>query len=168
MRWWESDRCDAPAVALADRHYSRRTPGSPQMMPPGEEIVLVVGDRAVWGTSLQQHVKHAWPGAWVCTIFRNEGAGLSSELVIEAVAATRWKFGTPPAHGMITFVDSARVRRKRDPGRCFLRAGFRAIACTLGGHGRRPLLVLQLLPTDMPAPEAPLGAELELFGGAAS
>jgi hypothetical protein len=40
-----------PAGArLADGHYSRRTPGSPQFMPPGQTLVLLTPDcRAVFG-----------------------------------------------------------------------------------------------------------------------
>ena len=47
---------------------------------------------------------------------------------------------------MITFVDTKKTRRKRDPGRCYLRAGFRNVGFTKGG-----LVALQLLPADMPA-----------------
>ena len=48
---------------------------------------------------------------------------------------------------MITFVDTTKTRKKRDPGRCFLRAGFKACGMTKGG-----LVALQLLPEDMPKP----------------
>lgn len=46
---------------------------------------------------------------------------------------------------MITFVDKDKTRKKRDPGRCFLRAGFKNVGETKGG-----LVALQLLPQDMP------------------
>jgi hypothetical protein len=52
----------------------------------------------------------------------------------------------------VTFVNPARVRRQRDPGRCFLRAGFHPC-----GHTRRGLLALHLAPHAMPAPECPRG-----------
>lgn len=48
---------------------------------------------------------------------------------------------------MVTFVDPAKTRRKRDPGRCYRKAGFRHVGCTEGG-----LVALQLLPADMPEP----------------
>jgi len=83
-------------------------------------------------------------------MFRNEGAGLSSELIRAAIAETRAIWGDPPELGMVTFVDAGKVRHKRDPGRCYLRAGFRAIGHTKGG-----LLALQLLPADMPAAVEP-------------
>jgi hypothetical protein len=63
------------------------------------------------------------------------------------VAATLAHYGPPPALGMVTFVNAAKVRHKRDPGRCYLRAGFRRVGLTKGG-----LVALQLLPEDMPAP----------------
>ncbi len=53
--------------------------------------------------------------------------------------------GEPPALGMVTFVDASKVRRKRDPGRCYIRAGFRRVGFTQGG-----LHALQLLPADWP------------------
>lgn len=81
--------------------------------------------------------------------FRNEVPSLSSELIRQAVAATRAKWDEPPL-GMVTFVDPEKVRRKRDPGRCFIRAGFRRVGYTEGG-----LLALQLLPEDMPAAAPP-------------
>jgi hypothetical protein len=73
------------------------------------------------------------------------------------VAATRWKYHETPALGMITFVDAGKVRKKRDPGRCYLRAGFKNVGHTQGG-----LVALQLLPEDMPPPCAPLHAQLDL------
>ncbi len=110
---------------------------------------------AYWVTSypLAEYVRHAWAGAWVCSAFRNEESGhLSSELIRQAVAATRWNW-KPPELGMITFVDAGKVRHKRDPGRCFIRAGFtRLKERTKGG-----LIVLQMLPPDMPEAEAPCG-----------
>lgn len=85
---------------------------------------------------------------------------MSSDLIVEAVAATRYAFGDPPAQGMITFVDPGEVRRKRDPGRCFLRAGFRRLDQRTGSG----LLVLQLLGEEMPVAAPPRGV-LPLFGG---
>lgn len=160
MRWRIADRCDPIACALADRHYSRQSIGSGNMMPPGRCLVLVSEcGRAVWGTSwpFAEWVRHAWAGAWMCSIFRNEGAGLSSELIREAVAATRWYYGTPPAHGMVTFVKEDAVRRKRDPGRCYRKAGFSHIGFSQGG-----LYALQMLPDVMPPAEVPVGAQLRL------
>jgi hypothetical protein len=95
--------------------------------------------------------------SWLCTIFRNEGAVLSSVLVREAVAVSRWHWGEPPTNGYTTFVDAGKTRRKRDPGRCFRKAGFEQIGFTKGG-----LYVLRLAPEAMPPAMAPLNAQIPL------
>jgi hypothetical protein len=151
--WRRSHRFDVEALPLADRHYNRRRIGSPQFVPPGRNIILLsVCGRALWVTSwpFAQYVRHAWPGAWVNSLFRNEGAGLSSELIRDAIAATR-AFWTPPDSGIVTFVDAAKTRRKRDPGRCYRRAGFRHVGITRGG-----LWAFHMAPGDMPHPSAPV------------
>jgi hypothetical protein len=161
MRWRISNRADPKACKLADRHYSRQKVGSPQFMPPGRCVVLITPEAdAVWGTSwpYAEYVKHAWAGAWMCTIFRNESSHLSSELIREAVAATRWFWPDVPDIGMITFVRAHEVRHKRDPGRCFLRAGFRRCGETKGGE-----LAFQLVPADMPKANAPQGTSMPMF-----
>ena len=111
-----------------------------------------------------RYVKHAWAGAWVCSLFRNEAPEhyRSSELIRDAVAATRARFGEPPTLGMVTFVNPLCVRPKRDPGRCFRRAGFRPVGTTKGG-----LLALQLVPAEMPRAALAGGMSYELFGNMA-
>ncbi len=143
-----SHRFDTDALPLADRHYNRRKVGSPQFVPPGRCIVLKTRDiKALWTSSwpFAEFVKHAWPGAWVNSLFRNEGAGLSSELIREAVAATRACWPAVPDLGMVSFVDASKTRRKRDPGRCYRKAGFRHVGFTKGG-----LYAFQMLPAEMP------------------
>ena len=118
--WWEpSHRADPMACRIADRHYNRQKIGSPQFVPPGRCVVLRHADDALWTTSwpYAEFVRHAWPGAWVNSLFRNESDRLSSELICEAVAATR-SVWIPPEQGIVTFVDAAKTHRKRDPGRC--------------------------------------------------
>jgi hypothetical protein len=146
-RWFLSNRFDRRALPLADRHYNRRAVGSPQFVPPGRCLVLLTEDAdALWVTSypFAQFVRHAWAGAMVCSLFRNESQHLSSELIREAVAATRavWE---PPPLGMVTFVDASKTRRKRDPGRCYVKAGWKRVGFTKGG-----LIALQLLPDEWP------------------
>jgi hypothetical protein len=152
MRWHLGHRAHPAAVAIADRHYNRQKPGTPQFVPPGRCLVLWT-DGAAWTTSwpFAQYVKHRWPGAWVNSLFRKETDGLASDYIREAVAATRALWEKIPPLGMVTFVDEDQVRHKRDPGRCYLRAGFRYVGRTEGG-----LLAFQLLPEDMPEPEPPL------------
>jgi hypothetical protein len=66
--------------------------------------------------------------------------------------------------GMVTFVDTGKVRRKRDPGRCYRRAGWQVCGETKGG-----LVALQILPDAMPEPMEPAyGARQLSFLEAAS
>lgn len=154
MIWQRSHRFDKRAVALADRHYNRQKPGTPQFMPPGSCRVLVANNnKAVFGLSFPkaEFVKHAWPGAWICSIFRNEDAGpLASQMIRDALAIFQNDYELP-AIGCVTFVDPKKVpgilcRGERVKGFCFMRAGFRAVGETKGG-----LIAWQLSAGEMPA-----------------
>lgn len=158
MLWHRSWRADPRALPLADRHYNRQKIGAPQFVPPGGCLVLLTKNaEAVWTTSTPrpEFVMHDWPGAWINSLFRNESGGglLSSELIRQAVAASLAVLGEPPAIGMVSFVDAGKVRHKRDPGRCYKKAGFELVGRTKGG-----LLVWQMLPDAMPEPMPPLPA----------
>jgi len=165
--WRESHRADLKSRLLADRHYNRQKPGTPQFVPPGRCVVFyagVPGAEAFWVTSwpFAEYVKHAWAGAWVCSAFRNEGAGRAQDLIRQAVAATKavWE---PPSLGMITFVDRRKVkptlvRGAKVWGWTYRKAGFHEVGETKGG-----LLALQLLPADMPPAERAL-LDLEVGG----
>ncbi len=169
--WTVTDRADTATRLIADRHYSRQKPGATQFVPPGRCLVLL-RPQAYWVTSwpFAEFVKHAWPGAWICSAFRDERGPvgyldrrstgddpLASDLILAAVAATRAVWD-PPALGMVTFVDASKTKRKRDPGRCFRRAGFRPCGSTVGG-----LVALQLLPADMPPAQAAERRQSEMF-----
>ena len=159
MRWTISHRADVRALVLADRHYNRQKPGTPQFVPPGRCLVLLTPETdALWVTSwpFAEWVRHAWAGAWVCSCFRNESDHLSSGLIMDAVAATRWRYGDPPELGMVTFVNDDKVR-STNPGYCYLMAGWRRVGRTQGG-----LTALQLLPTEMPEPMPPIGAQMKM------
>jgi hypothetical protein len=176
MMWSVANRADPRCCDVADRHYTRQKVGSPQMMPPGGCVVLYAqgryGGRAVWGTSTPyaEYVKHAWAGAWVCSIFRNEGPWRAHRLVRQALAATRAVLGDPPPLGMVTFVNMKKVRpsaaRLRKDfigpipvyGQCFRQAGFKEVGKTKGG-----LIALQLLPEDWPPAISPAGHRGQAF-----
>lgn len=161
MIWHSSNRADPKARELADRHYNRQKIGSPQFVPPGRCCVFYTQTKtgeAFWVTSFPyaQYVHHQWAGAWVCSAFRNEGAGIASEMIREAIAATRAFFGEPPELGMITFIDTKKVNPifvhgKKHWGRTYELAGFKCVGKTKGG-----LLAFQILPQDMPNPEEAL------------
>lgn len=163
MRWTPSHRFDPAAASLADRHYNRRKVGSPQFVPPGRCLVFRTSDdRALWVTSwpFAQYVRHAWPGAWVNSLFRREGGIVASEMIRQAIGHTLHIWPHPPELGMVTFVDSKKVkptmvRGKPIFGYCYLKAGFTHVGFTKGG-----LWAWQMLPDAMPAP-LPLLTELE-------
>lgn len=159
--WAVSDRADPASVAIADRHYNRQKPGTPQFVPPGRCLVLRVPDAPVlWVTSwpFAEFVKHDWPGAWINSCFRSEAPDrfLASDLIRAAVAATIARWPEPPDLGMVTFVDPRKVR-KGEPGYCYRRAGFRRVGKTKGG-----LIAWQMLPDEMPAPLPAIGSQLTL------
>ncbi|MCX4468739.1 DUF4338 domain-containing protein [Micromonospora sp. NBC_01655] len=166
--WRRSSRADPRALPLADRHYNRQKPGSPQFVPPGRCLVLLTDPAdALWVTSwpIAAYVRHAWAGAWMNSLFRREPECeyLASDLIAAAVAATRAHWPDVPPLGIVTFVDPTKTRRKRDPGRCYRRAGFTPVGETKGG-----LLALQQLPADMPdpidaRPPAAAGGQGDLF-----
>ncbi len=150
--WRWSHRANPRALPLADRHYTRQKHGSPQFVPPGRcAVFLTDGADALWVTSWPhpQYVRHAWAGAMLCCLFRREPdcPHRASDLIVAACAATRTYWPDLPDLGMVTFVDPTRIRRKRDPGRCFRRAGFTPV-----GHTAAGLVALQLRPEDFPAP----------------
>lgn len=159
--WDRAFRADPRSASLADRHYNRQSIGSAQFVPPGRCLVLRHGSEAVWVTSwpFPEHVKHAWPGAWINSLFRKEcDCCLASTMIREAVAHTLAEWPDVPDLGIVTFVDASKVRHKRDPGRCYLKAGFRKVGHTAGG-----LIVLQLLPADMPEPVQAPGTQMALM-----
>lgn len=161
--WLKTWRADPRAAALADRHYSRKSVGASQFAPPGSVLVLVTaaGD-AVWVSWRTDYPDADWlRDAWCCTLFRNEGGGLSSDLIRSAVAATRAEWGDPPAGGTVTMVDAAKVRRKRDPGRCFIRAGFKRLPELTKDRG---LVILRLAVADHPTPVHAAHTQMELAG----
>jgi hypothetical protein len=113
---------------------------------------LLAAGPALWVTSwpFPEYVKHQWAGAWVNSLFRREGGDLASDLIRAAVSATRWKWPVVPQLGMVTFVDPDKVAHKRDPGRCYLKAGFKRVGATKSG-----LIAFQMLPAEMPEPVTP-------------
>lgn len=168
MRWCLSHRADPASREIADRHYNRQSIGAIQFVPPGRCLVLraeTATGKALWITSwpFAKYTKHAYAGAWICTAFRNEGAGVASELIGEAIAATRHWFGDPPELGMVTFlnrkhVKPIKVRGEVTYGRTWRLAGFESVPETKGG-----LLAFQCPPNRMPEAKPFAGYQMPLF-----
>lgn len=127
--------------ALFDRHYSRyryKDGRKPRLyVGPGEKMVLLTAcARAlfVWrkfrSGDLQSGVN--------CAIFRNEGAGLSSRLILAAMqlAWARWPF-----HRLYTYVNPKKIK-STNPGFCFQKAGWRKCGVTKV----RKLIIFEFLP----------------------
>lgn len=124
--WEVVPRSDAAVRALRDRHYSTKRPGGRTAGPPGRVVVLRTDDGlAAWITHYPDP-ELALDGLdrWRCSLFRNEGPRLSSELIVEAMAKTLelWR-GTTTARGWLTYVEPSRIASP-NPGYCFLRAGW--------------------------------------------
>jgi len=116
-------------------------------MGSGRLLVLLTDDElAVWGV-IENREHGSDRVRWRCSIFRNEGPRLSSDLIREATERTiaywRARYGAAPGVQLTTEIDAAKVRRKRDPGRCFRRAGWEYLYTTEGAKkGRADLVVL--------------------------
>lgn len=158
MRRWRITHFQDPLGAkLADGHYSRRTVGAKQFMPPGERYALVtLDDRAVfgwWRPDPPSGLKSLnGLDGWTCSIFRNTGFSLSSELVLEAemflyaYAEARWgrtQYAPCGPSGLLTYVWDSKVE-SANPGYCFKLAGWRkppaALAKPRSADGKKSLL----------------------------
>lgn len=125
--WQIRTRFDHAAIALADRHYSRRHDkvGSNQVGGVSKNLTLVTPDeRALWVTRyMKPGAAYDKLDAWRCSYFRNEGAGLSSDLIVAAMELTTERWGDDPPDGWVTWIDTRKVK-SRNPGFCFKVAGW--------------------------------------------
>lgn len=119
--------------SIFDNHYSRYhyADGRKPLLyvGPGQKTVLITPDALalfVWRKFRSMDHQEGVS----CAVFRNEGPHLSSYLIRDAmrIAWERW-----PSERLYTYVDPGKTRRKRDPGRCFLRAGWRHWGWSKGG-----------------------------------
>lgn len=137
-QWLAVNRCDPRAFALYRRHYSFtknskwRRLGNTNVTGSGQTMVLLTLAGTALFVWLRNTVQRLDKQEGVnCAIFRNEGEQLSSDLIREAddLAWQRW-----PGERHFTYVDALQVRHKRDPGRCFLKAGWRQ--CGMSANGK--------------------------------
>ncbi len=137
--WTVSHKYDKRGAQLADGHYSRRTVGSPQFMPPGQTLVLVRDDAVFgWWRPHPDSGLRAMNGldGWTCTIFRNVGPVLSSKLILAAERELAARHDCGP-DGLLTYVDARKVA-SANPGYCFKAAGWRRSG--RARKGDKPLL----------------------------
>ena len=140
--WLSVRRNDPRAFAFYRRHYSsakqmkRFRAHDTNFLGPGECLVLISQcGRAVFSWQFNTMERYDKQTGVCCTMFRNEGAGLSSELIREAddLARRRW----PDQLRHFTYVDpmktSGRRSRHAPPGKCFIEAGWRE--CGRSGEG---------------------------------
>lgn len=127
---------DPRAFALFQRHYSYQNYADGRrarygyrnrslIIGPGEKLVLLGNDeRALFGWRRYHDASQGF--GVCCTVFRNEGAERSSDLIREAarLAWTRW-----PGERLFTYVDPRKVT-SGSPGYCFHKAGWRWIGVT--------------------------------------
>jgi len=120
------------AMSIFLRHYpARQNRKIYQFVGPGEHMVFLSPDAKalfVW----RKFISDAGESGVNCAVFRNEGtsAGRSSELI---KAADRKAWERWPGERLYTYVDPSKVRHKRDPGRCFIKAGYRRCGTTKSG-----------------------------------
>jgi hypothetical protein len=95
-------------------------------------VLKTADGKAAWisGWPKAEFVQHEWAGAWVNSLFRNEGPHLSSDLIRWAVAHTRAKWPDVPELGIVSFVDASKTEPKEVPGWCYRMAGWTHIGFT--------------------------------------
>lgn len=127
---------DVVVWEMYQQHYSRRHYRKPRQrlfMGPGEKLVLLhVSGRAAFGW--RKFISGNGQDGVNNSLFINHGAGLSSELILEAeqIAWQRW-----PGERLYTYVNPRRIQSS-NPGYCYQMAGWRKCGITQSG-----LVVLQ-------------------------
>jgi hypothetical protein len=137
--WWLTKDGDKDCLAMYERHYSayryadgrKRT----QFVGPGEKVVLrTIDAAAVW--VWRKFIDDSGQQGINCAVFRNESAYRSSDLIRQAdqIADCLW-----PDSRHYTYINAERVS-SRNPGFCFLKAGWQRCGRTKGG-----LLIMERL-----------------------
>ena len=129
-RWTIAKDGDDACRSLFRRHYSfkpRRGRRSLLFVGPGRKLVLItarIDALFVW----RKFRDDSGQTGINCAVFRNESNFLSSVLILEAEAFAwnRW----PKETRLYTYVNARKVRHKRDPGRCFRKAGWSVVGTT--------------------------------------
>lgn len=149
--WYAVSQCDARVVCHYLNHYSSEKSGRKGtqfikgVTGQGETMTLLTSDGlAVW-LWLKQQIRDDGQEGVCCSLFRNTGPILSSELIREAdqLGAERW-----PGERHFTFVDPTQIR-STNPGACFKHAGWEVC-----GESKRGLVILERFPAKEVVPNA--------------
>jgi len=136
--WYQVKDGNPVALEIYLRHYSARhyKDGRDRKLfcGPGEKMVLLTHDNKalfVW----RKFIDDSGQQGVNCSVFRNEGAILSSLLIKEAVTICRRRWSK---ERLYTYINPKKIRSS-NPGYCFLKAGWRKCGMTKGG-----LIILEL------------------------
>lgn len=144
---------DPLAASMYLDHYSsarsrqrRIERGTMLTLGPGQKLMLATPCRRAtfaWRVFIDDTGEHGVNCAW----FRNEGAGLASDLVraADAIADQRW-----PGERHYTFINPRKVKGN-PPGNCFLRAGWSYVRDEAGERKAtsRGLFILERSPLQL-------------------
>ncbi len=145
--WWLTKDGDRDCLELYERHYScyRYADGRArkQFVGPGEKVVLrtkLADAMFVW----RKFIDDSGQEGINCAVFRNESTHTSSRLIrqADAIADCLW-----PDSRHYTYVNAKEVK-SRNPGFCFIKAGWRKC-----GFTKRGLLILERIPNGTKSPE---------------
>mgnify|MGYP000493859090 CR=1 FL=1 len=135
--WLITKDGDPDARKLADRHYSRKKRGAKLFCGPGEKLILITPERDAVFVWRKCYYRLDNQKGVECTLFRNEGKYLSSELIKEAVklAKMKWK----DEKRFFTYVNPQKIK-SQNPGYCFKKAGWRVC-----GKSKKGLIMLEYI-----------------------
>ena len=135
--WWLTKDGDVDCLAFFERHYSARKrrrlaqfvgPGQKRVLRTMPEVSALFAWRKFKDDCIDERTGEQQQGV-NCAIFRNESDWRSSDLIRQADAIADYIW---PDRRHYTYVDPSRVA-SRNPGYCFLCAGWVRCGVTKGG-----------------------------------
>lgn len=164
-RWTITNKADQRPRLLADRHYTRQTPGHPMWTRPGYNLILYLEQRngraasfcwwrPKWESGIRGTERKDKLRCIECALFRNETRYRSSDLIRDAVdMVLGWERAIDVAipDGLITGVSGTATAGGRapgsPPGMCFIMAGWQ----TFGHRSGRADVWLECTDTRLDA-----------------
>ena len=142
MNWFEVRDGDIRLRPFFERHYSARKKSFRhyknwrRICAPGEHLILLTPKCDALFVWVKEMIRNDGQIGVNCSVFRNEGKNLSSELIAEAVELAHNKW---PQERLFTYVDPAKIQ-STNPGYCFIQAGWER----LNGASPKGLVILEL------------------------